>query len=113
MVDDIAAGILACAAVAWLVWRGFFTPPGSFGSWAMFSHICAYRVRLYDVRDGRPVSPWDHELRQDHFSSADALGSLVSYLDEVHGCRVAGEGVLLVPFDQLRIAVRNGRVVRA
>ncbi|MFJ6894351.1 hypothetical protein [Streptomyces hokutonensis] len=113
MVNDIAAGVLACGAVVWLVWRGFCTSPGSFGSWAMFSHIWAYRARLYDVQDGRPVCPWEYELRQDHFNSPDALNSLVRYLDEVHGRRVAGEGVVLMPFDRMRIAVRNGRVVRA
>lgn len=113
MVDDVAAAVLACGAVAWLVWRGFFTAPGSFGSWAMFSHVGGYRARLHDVRDGRPVCPWEYELRQDHFGSPDALASLVRYLDEEHGLRVVGDGVLLVPFGHIRIAVRNGRVVRA
>ncbi|SEF03647.1 hypothetical protein SAMN05216489_09813 [Streptomyces sp. 3213] len=113
MVNDIAAGVLACGAVVWLVWRGFRTSPGSFGSWAMFSHIWAYRAQLHDVRDGEPVCPWDYELRQDHFNSPDALSSLVTYLDEVHGRRVTGNGVILMPFDRVRIAVRNGKVVRA
>jgi hypothetical protein len=113
VINDIAAAVLACAAVPWLVWRGFFTPPGTFGSWAMFSHISAYRVRLHDVTDGQPVCPWEYELRQDHFNSLDGLASLVRYLDEEHGRRVVGEGVLLVPFECVRIMVRNGRVVRA
>ncbi|MFG1807660.1 hypothetical protein [Streptomyces sp. NPDC049040] len=114
MVNAIAALTLGCAALAWLVWRGFFTPVGSFGSWAMFSHIGAYRATLHDdAHDGRPVCPWDYELRQDVFRSAASLQSLVLYLAEEHGMRVVGDGVVLVPFESIRIVVRNGGVVRA
>ncbi|MEW1828169.1 hypothetical protein [Streptomyces sp. NPDC088196] len=113
MVNDIAVAILACGALCWLVWRGFRAEPGAFGSWPMFARIGAYRVRLHDVRDGRPVCPWEYELRQDYFNSPDQLGSLVTYLNEEHGRRVVGEGVILAPFDHIRIVVRNGRVLRA
>ncbi|MEU9959506.1 hypothetical protein [Streptomyces sp. NPDC050982] len=113
MVDEIAAVTLAVGALAWLVWRGFFTPPGSFGSWAMFSHTNAYRVRLYDAADGRPVCPWTYELRHGYLNSVEALGDLVRYLEEEHGTRVTGDGVALMPFTAVRIAIRNGRVVRA
>jgi hypothetical protein len=113
VVNDIAAVVLACAAVGWLVWRGFLTAPGSFGSWAMFSHIGACHVRLHDVRDGQPVCPWEYEAPQDFFTSPDALRSLVRYLDEEHGRKVAGDGVVLAPFTHIRIRVVNGRIVRA
>ncbi|GIF13898.1 hypothetical protein [Actinoplanes teichomyceticus] len=113
MVDQIAAAVLACAVLGLLVWRGFFTPPGSFGSWAMFSHISAYRARLRDSTDDAPISPWDYELRHDHFNSAAGLGSLVTYLEQERGRHVVGEGVVLLPFRYVKVAVRNGEVVRA
>lgn len=113
MVDEIAAAVLACGAVGWLVWRGFFTAPGSFGSWAMFSHISAYRARLRDTADGQPICPWHYELRHDHFNSSAALASLVRYLEQERGRHVVGEGVVLVPFRYIKIAVRHGEVVRA
>lgn len=113
MVDEIAAAVLGCGALCWLVWRGFFTAPGSFGSWAMFSHLGAYRARLRDIDDDLPVSPWTYELRHDYFNTADTLGQLVRYLEEEHGRRVVGDGVALVPFGYVKIAIRHGEVVRA
>jgi len=113
VINDIAAAVLGCGAVGWLVWRGFCLEPGAFGSWPMFANIGAYRVRLHDVRDGQPVCPWQYELRQDFFNSPQQLGSLVSYLNEERGRRVVGEGVILTHFDHFRIVVRNGRVLRA
>lgn len=112
MVDGIAAAVLGCAAVGWLVWRGFFTAPGSFGSWAMFSRISAYRARLWDSADGERLCPWDYELRHDHFNSAAALSSLVRYLEQERGRHVVGDGVVLAPFRYIKIAVRHGEVVR-
>ncbi|MFF4505782.1 hypothetical protein [Streptomyces sp. NPDC001401] len=113
MVDTVAAVMLGAGALVWLVWRGFGTPPGSFGSWAMFSHTNAYRVRLYDAADGQPVCPWTYEPRHGFLNSVEGLDDLVRYLEEEHGRRVVGEGVALLPFTSVRIAVRGGRVLRA
>jgi hypothetical protein len=112
MIDTIAAVAIGGVIAVVFLYRGFFCPPGAFGSWAMFSHIVCYRINLVNLSTGERISPWDYELHQDYFGNTADIASLVEYLREEHGIVAVGDGVVAGHFGYLAIEVRKEVLLR-